>query len=534
MTLLGPDVEKPVLVVEDSPEEQRQIREALEKAGFTVSVSVSGEDEELYNYKALHRESQLVIVDLDLNFKSEPDPLQDYKLIRDKLWPADRATVFIVYSKHTAEDVTGLFGAVQPSMIMLKKRIKGTRLTEESLAELVTTAKEAYQVVRAGIEPARVDPFSHLADLRAVGLTPSAARAASYNVAIQSLELSLKRLQLMVELCAPFVHVGSVARHLGIIVYGSCGRLEMRPESDLEFSVVVDSGAKLLYPALSNVAVVLWNRVAKALEAVPVEYEGALAIDGNTHRLLTETQSDEDLPNSYRPVIGTGGVLVADLSKKPQLRNRHYQLLFEARSVFNPGLLFALKKRLIEDNVTQAVNDRWSILCSKYFESIQDQFVLDAVPRSVDSWKDVKRFCLRTGNILATRVGIAVSMTHQGVNVNSEAEWRELLEWLTLSGVLKLTRATREFKGKGKARKHLIDVTDNYVSLMERFANTAAGAPSQEVLDGRANALKGHVHAFGNAVGELLAELRDVRELRVHAKNHAWVFEVSKVLDALR
>ena len=54
------------------------------------------------------------------------------------------------------------------------------------------------------------------------------------------------------------------------------------------------------------------------------------------------------------------------------------------------------------------------------------------------------------------------------------------------------------------------------------------------VLDGRAKELKGLVRTFAQAVAGVLDALKGLKELKVAAKTHPWIFTVDEIVATLQ
>src|SRR5438094_642836 len=122
---------------------------------------------------------------------------------------------------------------------------------------------------------------------------------------------------------AVYVKAGAQAQSLAIGVYGSFGRLESRPQSDVEFSVYFDT---TLIPPITKLAAQFFNRMMSYLKTRGLRFEGQAEIEKNENGMLDLRQVNVDLlPNGYCPVISKERMVKADLSKDPHIRNRHFQ-----------------------------------------------------------------------------------------------------------------------------------------------------------------------------------------------------------------
>ena len=144
-----------VLIIEDDARHQAQIHAVLTRRGFRCSVIDKGDTARLLNYRALHRDTRVVVVDLDLGDGAEDPHASGERLIKDHLWPSDRSTVFVIFSKHltSGAGMRGL-GTVDPQLARVAKEphesISGD-ISDKSLSDLVGVVEEARRCTVASI-----------------------------------------------------------------------------------------------------------------------------------------------------------------------------------------------------------------------------------------------------------------------------------------------------------------------------------------------------------------------------------------------
>ena len=143
----------------------------------------------------------------------------------------------------------------------------------------------------------------------------------------------------------PFNRIGAECQHIGVGVYGSYGRLEARPSSDVEFAVYYRGEVNSLQR--KDLALTLWHRMIKYMV-----FQRKLNVEGSNlvpkrESLIDPLELGSDLPNRYLPIIDIDALLSESKQRSPAVRARYYQILTECRSVFNPSFLTWLKTELL-------------------------------------------------------------------------------------------------------------------------------------------------------------------------------------------
>ena len=203
-------------------------------------------------------------------------------------------------------------------------------------------------------------------------------------------------------------------RFIGIGVYGSCGRLEMRSHSDVEFSVYFEGepNEQIMSRALS-----LWNRLAIYLREKGYKHEWQEKLIRNQWDLLPiEEIQDLELRNDgYRPVISLDELRSGNWN---ELRNRYFQFITEMRPIFNKELLDDIRQQLLYrntnytrsycnkiDDVKRSTSLADAVKLSVIM-AITDSFLLDLKPDRMESADDLKKITFRVLNVLCLRLMI--------------------------------------------------------------------------------------------------------------------------------
>jgi hypothetical protein len=401
-TLAKPTEVVSILVLEDNPQHQSQMRDALIRSGYDVEVISDVDEDQLLNYKAGHSDREIVIVDLDLGSGAN-DPIHNgMVLARKRIWPLDRGTVFVVFSQFFGNDlgIPREFNRVDPQCAFVTKEVDGSGLIREgSLDDLLDVLVR----VRDVIIPSLHQP--HYSALEALHLLESYVRAfggggGDFSRIAQSIVRAVDTVNELAREAMQYARIGADAARLSIAVYGSAGRLELRADSDVEFSVYPETGD---HDALQQ-SVSLWNRMFMFCEHRGFRPEGASIVNRNSPRLLRVADVGEGGRNGYAPILPTNWLLDEKAARVANIRNRHRQLLFETRAIFNRRAVNRLKRSILNKYVMKGGKDAPAIWGSPYWESVLAQFELDAGLRGFRTRADIKTFCHRTMGIFATRL----------------------------------------------------------------------------------------------------------------------------------
>lgn len=521
MTYLNKPVS--ILLIEDELAHVAQIKERL-GSGYEVEHFQSYDDEKLYNYKALNQDSQIIIVDLVLNTANELDPEEGKKIIEQQLWPIDRTAFFIVFSGYIKNKKLPL-NKIEPHWTFVKKEFgEDSRLTDDCLKNLYTIVERCKEYSSPVLKVPKYEPYDWTNQIDSY---QSPFEAESFTKPIRkNIVHSVKILNELAQAAANYMKAGEPSRQLAIGIYGSCGRLEMRGDSDIECSVYY-SDIDSLEP-YDKLAVAFWNRITKFIKSREWVYEGHDTIENTETKLLMSTQADEVLQNKFYPVMNRENIVKADPDKYPQYRNRHFQILTELRPVFNPDFIFEMKKDMVIKNC--ATYDLIGIVRSSYMEKLVDQYSLDAQPESLKEWNDFKRFCYRTLNILALRIAL-IGKVHFRVELQltEDKDWKEFFDALCDPGIIKVLRFAKDCRESKKipespAKEHLMKTMDlliqTYFMISSRFSEDKERNKDMLRTDAR--------ETIGHFI-ELLSQLKQFLFFEPMSKTIPWLFDTGKI-----
>ncbi len=470
-----------ILLIEDDKEHVTQIKARL-GAGYEIAHFESVDDEKLYNYKALNQDSQIIIVDLVLRTAKEPDMEEGKKIIQEQLWPIDRTAFFIVFSGYIEEKTLPPLNTIEPHWTFVRKELDGSGgLTEECLARLNTIVERCKAYSSPALKVPKYEPYDWTNQIDRYQ-SPFDKNSFSEPVR-ENIVRSVNILNELAQAAAYYIKAGEPSRQLAIGIFGSCGRLEMRGDSDIECSVYYsDLDSQEPYRKL---AVAFWNRITRFMKSKGWRYEGQEKVETSPTKLLVFTQADEVLQNKFYPVIKRDNLVKADPKQYSQYRNRHFQVLTELRPIFNPDFIFEMKKEIILKNCETL--DFLSIVDSPYMEKLADQYSLDAQPETLTEWNDFKRFCYRTLNILALRMALIGKVSFRvKTQLTSDEDWREFLNALCDPGIIKVLRFAadcKELLPESPEKAELIKLLDlliqKYFMISSRFSQDTerSGAP---------------------------------------------------------
>jgi CheY-like chemotaxis protein len=455
-------VTQSILVIEDETKDFDSIRERLQKNGFSVERLGSLNKERLYNYKALHPESNVIVVDLNLQQLAEFDTEEGLKLIRDELWPVDRTTLFVIFSRYELK-LDNLPKLVEPHWCYVKKEIDPDTngLSSECLNRLTDIIITACKSTPAYLETPKFNMLELISEYEQFRKVSSSFNP--HDGPRQSMIMSVDLLDRIANGAIGYARAGALANHVGLAVFGSCGRLELRDHSDIEMCAYYTEDDEGL---AKQMAVLLWNRATKLIVANGRRFEGEQLVKDNPDGLLNVNQVGEDLPNRFLPVLAVAPILDLRASRAPQIRNRRLQILTEARAIFNPRLVNELKLNLLP----KAARDARDVIQSLEWREMLDQFSLDTAPLSLQSSRDYKGIVLRTLNLMTLRFELVrqLCVTHW----NADLFLREISD----PAVLKLARFANWWSSRSKNQEIsqlLIDAVQHYRLIWDRFDEPA-------------------------------------------------------------
>jgi len=491
-----------LLVIEDEDVHAAQIATTLADRGYDVERMTAFRASALYNYKALHGENQIVIVDLNLdNTKNGREGLN---LIRKDLWEVDRSAIFVVFSEfvhehHAVEPVER--EKVLPYKVLVPKSVDELtkKIDHASLFRLANVVDSCRKIAVPVLETPRHDAYTTALPLEIYldGHAPLLRVGYPEAVRVQIVR-STRALTQLTASAAHFARAGLYSSHLAVGVYGSCGRLEKRDDSDIEFSVFYDpEGADETEgpEALLQLAVTCWNRMAYCCINNEWDFELKKIITERGVPILVVEDVRSGLENRYLPIINAQALITEDLKRNASARNRYFQVLTEMRPVFNPGFVFELKRRLITRNGDIASN-LGTLIGDTHLRDIFDQFEMDTRPDLLTNYRELKRFCYRLVNLLACRVALIRKMNFSKHPLDNDAQWHDLFDALTDPGIVKIARLANlleqpEHKVRKAVTSALDSLISSYFELLGRFGNLpdsskAEVAPREEQAEIRA------------------------------------------------
>lgn len=423
-----------VPVIEDDDKHFGSMEKTL-KERYELTRFRAMDDRELYNYKALNPESQIVVVDLRLGTDSEGPIEEGYKIIERVLWPADRTTYFVIFSEHVGPGRIPDAFRVNPHWTFVRKELSEGRLTEQCLNNLSVIMDAFAQYTSPLLETPFYDSFPLIQEVNEYCAAAGLEKGLTSHLDLfrKSLAESTNRLNEMARAAASYAKAGRDTDHLALAVYGSCGRLEMRPESDVEFSFYWDRTAGLECGAL---AVRLWNRMAAHFHQRKWRFEGEEKLGEYPKMLLPVERADQPLVNQFFPVIPKQALF--ETPERATLRTRAYQILTELRPAFNPAFFYQLAREVMTKKMSNSplVGD---VVTSQFFHDMTAQFLMDTALNDKLDWKGVKRYCFRVMNTCALRLAL-IQFNRQKHQLNSESEWAEFLNILRDPPIVKLAR----------------------------------------------------------------------------------------------
>lgn len=513
----------PVLVIEDEDEHYRQISEKLGDVYQTEHLK-SVDNEKLYNYKALNPDSQIIIVDLVLD--TEDDAHEGLKAIVNTIWPIDRTTFFIVFSRYIESTTVRSINEVEPHWTFVKKEFSDEQLSSDCLVNLYNIVEACRRYSSPTLSIPFYDPYDWTDQIDNYVSTSEFGEVPFHNTVRENIIRSVKILNELSQEAGYYVKAGEEASQLAIVVYGSCGRLEMREDSDIECSVYYSERT----PS-GDLAVAFWNRITRYMKVQQdLKYEGQTKIESSPTGLLVSTQADEVLQNAFYPVINKDLFLDTSLNLHPHIRNRHYQVLTEVRPVFNEDFIFHLKKELIQKHTNRTTNLA-TIIRSPYMVKVVTQFSMDAEPESLNHWEDMKRFCYRTLSIWSLRLALIGRLKFgDDEYLNDDSDWQEFFDLLVDPGIVKVIRFFKDSgdhvsgEGKKELMSELGAFIESYFRISSRFTK---GEKNPDEL-------KGDVFLTATHFIKSLEQLKQMNYFKGQAEDVSWLFSTDKIMDDLR
>jgi hypothetical protein len=457
----------PILIIEDDEEHASAITTRL-GSSYEIVHLTSLDKIKLYNYKATNPDSQIIIVDLVLG--TEDDPHEGYKTIRLDLWPLDRTTFFIVFSQYLEQKNLPVVNRFEPHWAFVRKEISSGRLNEHCLDNLVSIVEQCAEYSSPSLEIPQYDAQRWTSQI--LQYKSPFSIVDSRTTATQNIERSVEILNELAKAAAQYTKVGAPSRKIAIGVYGSCGRMEMRTDSDIECSVYFGGDTNGL------VASTFWNRITRYIGSKNWHYEGQAEIESSPVGFLLPDQVGERFENKFIPLIASDRFIDADFDREPEIRDRHFQILTELRPVFNPSFILDMKKDMILRNCQSP--DLRTIVDSPYIQKIVSQFFMDVQPESLGDWQNLKRFCYRTLNIFALQLFLIRRLLGDvNLRIQNDDEWNEFFNNLCDPGIVKIIQFEEEChraevpkKEKKQLIKEIQQLTQSYFEIYSQFVET--------------------------------------------------------------
>lgn len=473
----------PILLIEDETPHADTIIKQLTAEGCTIEHFESINESDFVDYKMMHPDSKIVILDLELK---GPDgamvTMKGLDLMKRTLWRIDRTLLFVIFSKHVGLRRLTTKNEVKPVVIEIKKELGADGLpTKQSLENLSKAIKSAKLVALPMMAPPRFTEYDVLAPF-----DEFARRVSDKGIEkprSQYREMAAESVRVMSELsevASAFSTAGDLARQVTIGVFGSCGRYEIRPDSDIELTAFYFAKPGDIYEReIKELAVNFWNRLARSLAVreIGYPYEGKDQLPEG--RMDTSRIDEEQLPNRFLPIIPIERLLSANPERVPHLHDRYLQLLVEVKPVFNKALGQNIRRQILElvaPNLTLARD----LARNETLGKLVIQFVKDTVPPRLTDWKNVKGIIYRYMNVLALHVAVMHTIRFVEWERKDDPELHDLLRLLGEPGVIKLAMfANSAVTENLKFAEAAQNLTLSYLKTLSRF-RTRYGAQYED------------------------------------------------------
>ena len=523
---MNPTPRQSVLLIEDDPQHRLQITERLQRAEFDVQSFAAAQLDAILNYKALDRNTQIVVVDLDLGTGAGATAALDNgkAFAMNELWPLDRSTVFVVFSQHiqSSGNMFRRLNDFEPQIAYVPKVVAaGIGITADSLDNLAVVLAQARYLVFPAIE--QVVYSSHEYRRPIEEFLAWSGNKSYYSPVLEAITSSVKVLNRLGREAFQYARAGQVAEKVVIAVYGSCGRLEMRPSSDVEFSVYVDDGED----SVLKLALTCWNRLSMFCEAHGLTPEGIDLIANNTPRILLLNQIGDVGRNSYKPIFLTEELLETQLNKVQNVRNRLFQMFVEGRSVFNSRRYSELKLELFRLHSRVVTTDTLSAFGCEFWRELLLQFRLDTSKTGILTLKDVKTFCYRTMGLIGMQLALITQIEFSESDSGKEPAWPAVFERLSEPAIVKIVRFANDCK---KAKLDGLatvsqSIADQYASLIGRLRLHIPIAEQQpDAVEQFVREASQEIQAISGSCSELKAAIR-ANEHLARTRQRGWLTE---------
>lgn len=468
----------PVLIIEDNTNHAENIVDVLPTDTYHCEHYCAADPQYIYKYLAQYPDAQIMIVDLLLRVRTDADPFKEgINLIREKLWPYNRTLFFVVFSEYISHKLDHKLGVFEPHWTFVKKEIEDGKLTQNCLDMLKNIIDACRNYAPPFVKQERFDSFAIVHEIQKYA-GKHQAQSVAYNSAVERIGKSVDILNRLSDAAIPYLKAGRPTLRIAMGVYGSCGRLEKRPEkteddekcyekSDIDFCVFFDGGKEL-----GSLALMLWNRMKFYMETEGWEFEGKEAVDGRTPNILGPEAVEDAfvLVNRYMPIINVQAVENANLKDDAHVRDRHFQILTELRPVFNGELIFKMKKQLIQNNVGSTILTISQLLMADYFGELVMQVFLDQKPNELKGFKNKKQYIYRIVGLGSLQLGlIGYALDDERGGLRHDSQWKELFEFLMLPGIGKIVRFATVWSNKYANNEDAIKILTNVENLADCY-----------------------------------------------------------------
>jgi predicted nucleotidyltransferase len=509
----------PVLVIEDDSQHANKIQERLGDL-FQVEHLTSVDPIQLYNYKAINQGGQIIIVDLVL--ETQDDAHEGFRTIRRDLWPLDRTAFFIVFSQYLEDKTIPSLNRFEPHWAFVKKELSpNNNLSTHCLDNLYRIVEQCADYASPVMETPQYRVSEWTQQVRDYDSRFNLVD--SREIVVKNIERSVDVLNDLAKAAAQYTKAGRPSKEIAIGVFGSCGRMEMRVDSDIECSVYYSDDTNNI------VASTFWNRITRYISSKGWPYEGQEEVENSPSGFLLPSQVGESFENKFIPLIAKQKFLEADLNVETQVRDRHFQILTELRPIFNPAFILDMKREMILKNCQTP--DLRAVIDSTYMKQIVAQYFMDVQPESFSDWQGLKRFCYRTLNIFALQLFfIGRLLPDINLRFQKDEDWNEFFSLLCDPGIVKIIQFEQEcLRAKLSTKKQnralmaeIQELVRGYFEIYSRFVETQN--------DERVALRKVAGSTIEHFVN-LLEQMKQIELFKPVLNQAKWLFETEKVAD---
>jgi len=508
-------ISRDVLLIEDDLDHAKSIQKALLESDFNVALLQSNEDLEIINYKA-RANYFVIIVDEVLEF----DDLGGFKLIVERLNKLDRTTPYILFSQepqmHRVSEAYSMPAIKFIDKLFTDKKRKN--LNDECLNDLINAVQgyQQYQIPTFRTPDYLAIRQNMETEIGQITWDDQDARKGLTN----SIDLSGNIVNKIATFSSTLGRIGACSESITVGVFGSYGRFEARPNSDIEFSVIFDGENE-------EIAQAAWNRIYRyCIEVIGKDVEGKEDIGPLlTSKYVNESKialSSGSIPlNSYSPIYCSSDIVVSKAqSMYPHLLFRMYQILAEMSPAFNQEKMDSIKASILDFGICDRCSTS-EVLLSEKMKNICETFSTFVRPNdSMELNSVVKTALFRTLGVLAFRLSIIRFVKYERNMLLTEGGVSRMFQELSCPPVIKLLRMRRSLFVAGKECNEIQVILSCYSSVFQKMSENRINCADLESLD---EALK----SFGTLFEELQKLCLNFSD------REKWVFD-TKEIDTLR